>query len=87
MQVCGKKNGRIDYVANMATPTLKQVQNISGTRQSRSIIEKTCAIDRCESRTGRAQRNDMLLSIAGWVEQYKQRIINKNEMSLKMEHL
>lgn len=73
------KNGRIDYVAtNMENPTREQVKAITGARWSVEVyhreIKQTCGIERCKSRTGRAQRNHIFMAIAAWFEQHKRRI-------------
>ena len=62
------KNGRIDYVAtNMENPTRIDVQKITDARWSIEIyhreLKQTCGIERCQARTGRAQRSHICLSI------------------------
>jgi hypothetical protein len=37
-------------------------------------IKQTCGIERCQARTGRAQRNHIFLAIAAWFEQHKLRL-------------
>jgi hypothetical protein len=69
------KNGRIDYVEN---PTRNSVQDIMEARWSIEVyhreIKQTCGIERCQSRTGGAQRNHIFLAIAAWFEQHRWRI-------------
>jgi hypothetical protein len=73
------KNGRIDYVAtNMENPTREQVKRITHARWSVEVyhreIKQTCGIERCQARTGRAQRNHIFLAIAAWFQQHKLRL-------------
>ena len=73
------KNGRIDYVAtNMKNPTRTQVKDIIDARWSVEVyhreIKQTCGIERCQARTGRAQRNHIFLAITAWLEKYRRRI-------------
>ena len=37
-------------------------------------IKQTCSIERCQARTGRAQRNFIFLAISAWVQQHKRRL-------------
>ena len=37
-------------------------------------IKQTCGIERCQSRTTRAQRNRIFLAISAWFEQHKIRL-------------
>ena len=76
------KNGRIDYVTtNMEKPTREQVKHITDARWSVEVyhreVKQTCGIERCQARTGRAQRNHIFLAIAAWFEQHKRRITQK----------
>lgn len=76
------KNGRIDYVTtNMDNPTREQVEAIMKARWSIEVyhreIKQTCGIERCQARTGRAQRNHIFLAISAWVDQHKRRISQK----------
>lgn len=73
------KNGRIDYVStNMENPTREQVKRITDARWSVEVyhreIKQTCGIERCQARTGRAQRNPIFLAIAAWFQQHKLRV-------------
>jgi hypothetical protein len=43
-------------------------------------IKQTCGIERCQSRTGRAQRNHIFMAIAAWFEQHKLRIKHKTTL-------
>jgi hypothetical protein len=76
------KNGRIDDVAtNMENPTRDKIKHITNTRWSVEVyhreIKQTGGIERCQARTGRAQRNHIFLAIAAWFEQHKLRITQK----------
>lgn len=76
------KNGRIDYVStNMKNPTREQIKAITDARWSVEVyhreIKQSCGIERCQARTGRAQRNHIFLAIAVWFDQHKIRMTNK----------
>lgn len=73
------KNGRIDYVAtNMNHPTREQVKRITDARWSVEVyhreVKQTCGIERCQARTGRAQRNHIFLAVSAWFQQHKIRM-------------
>jgi hypothetical protein len=73
------KNGRIDYVAtNIENPTREQVKCITEARWSVEVyhreIKQTCGIERCQARTGRAQKNHIFLAISAWFQQHKRRL-------------
>ena len=73
------KNGRIDYVTtNMENPTREDVVRITDARWSIEIyhreLKQTCGIERCQARTGRAQRNHICLSILAWLDKHRRRI-------------
>ncbi len=79
------KNGRIDFVAtNMENPTREQVKQVTDARWSVEVyhreIKQTCGIERCQARTGRAQRNHIFLAIAAWFEQHKLRVTQKTTL-------
>jgi hypothetical protein len=76
------KNGRIDYVStNKEDPTREEVKKIMEARWSIEVyhreLKQTCGIERCQARTGRAQRNHICLSILAWLDKYRRRIIDK----------
>lgn len=76
------KNGRIDYICtNMEKPTREKVKDIIDARWSVEVyhreVKQTCGIERCQARTGRAQRNHIFLAIAAWFEQNKLRVSQK----------
>lgn len=76
------KNGRIDYVAtNAENPTRDKVEFFMRARWSIEVfhreIKQTCGIERCQSRSGRAQRNHIFMAISSWFQQNKLRILNK----------
>lgn len=73
------KNGRIDYVStNMTNPTRDGVEKIIKARWSIEVyhreLKQTCGIERCQARTGRAQRNHICLSILAWLDKHRRRI-------------
>jgi hypothetical protein len=83
------KNGRVDYVTtNMENPRREQVEHIIKSRWSVEVyhreVKQTCGIERCQARTGRAQRNHIYLAIAAWFEQHKLRMAQK--ISLYQQH-
>ena len=76
------KNGRVDYVTtNMENPTRDQIIKITKARWSIEIyhreLKQTCGIERCQARTGRAQRNHTCLAIQAWLDKHKRRISEK----------
>ncbi|QGP56135.1 Transposase [Piscirickettsia salmonis] len=76
------KNGRTDYIGtNIEEPSRDQVEVIVKARWSIEVyhreLKQTCGIERCQARTGRAQRNHISLSIAAWVDKYKRKLNEK----------
>jgi len=76
------KNGRIDYVTtNMEDPAREQVTKIMDARWSIEIyhreLKQTCGIERCQARTGRAQRNHICLAIQAWLDKHRRRVTEK----------
>lgn len=76
------KNGRIDYITtNMKNPTRDAVEGIMKARWSIEVyhreLKQTCGIERCQARTGRAQRNHICLAIKAWIDKYLRRIQQK----------
>jgi Transposase DDE domain len=76
------KNGRIDYITtNRETPTREQIKRVMKARWSIEVyhreLKQTCGIERCQARTGRAQRNHIFIAIAAWLQKYQQRLKHK----------
>jgi len=76
------KNGRIDYIAtNKDQPTREYIEEIFKARWSIEVyhreLKQSCGIERCQSRTGRAQRNHICLAIMAWIDLHKQRFKNQ----------
>jgi Transposase DDE domain len=76
------KNGRVDYVTtNMENPTRDQVKRVMEARWSIEVyhreLKQTCGIERCQARTGRAQRNHIFMAIVAWLDKHKRRIQEK----------
>ena len=74
------KHGRIDYVTtNMENPSYDRVKAIIVARWSIEVyhreLKQTCGIERCQARTGRAQRNHIFMSIAAWLDKHKRRLL------------
>ena len=73
------KNGRIDYIGtNMSEPTREEIEQIVKARWAVEVyhreLKQTCGIERCQSRTGRAQRNHICLAVLAWVRQHGKRL-------------
>ena len=76
------KNGRIDYITtNMKEPTRDAVDGIMKARWSIEVyhreLKQTCGIERCQARTGRAQRNHICLAIMVWIDRHIRRLNQK----------
>lgn len=60
---------------------LLQVAGIVKARWSVEVyhreLKQTCGIERCQARTGRAQRNHIGLAIATWFKQHRRRCLEK----------
>ena len=74
------KNGRIDYVTtNMENPTRDDITAIIQARWSIEVyhreLKQTCGIERCQARTGRAQRNHICLAILAWLDKHRRRLV------------
>lgn len=72
------KNGRIDYIGtNMLDPTRDDVESIVKARWNVETyhreLKQTCGIERCQARSGRAQRNHIFMAISAWIQQSKRR--------------
>ncbi len=75
-------NGGTDYVAtNMGSPTRERVKAVMEARWSVEVyhreIKQTCGIERCQARTGRAQRNHIFMAITAWFEQHRRCLSEK----------
>lgn len=73
------KNGRIDYVTtNKEEATREAIIDIIKARWSIEVyhreLKQTCGIERCQARTGRAQRNHICLAIMAWIDKHRRRI-------------
>jgi len=74
-------NGRTDYIAtNMRHPTRKAIERFVKMRWSIEVyhreLKQTCGLERCQSRTGRAQRNHIGFSVLSWIQQAKRRSVS-----------
>lgn len=79
------KNGRIDYMAtNMESPNRNDVKKIMKDRWAIEVyhreLKQTCGMERCQARTGRAQRNHICLSILAWLDKYRRKLTDKLTM-------
>lgn len=78
-------NGRIDYIGtNMESPTREKVETLVKDRWSIEVfhreLKQTCGTSRCQSLTGRAQRNHIGFSILSWMR--KNQLRNLQQVSL-----
>ena len=60
--------------------TRDKVENIMKMRWNIEVyhreLKQTCGIERCMSRTGRAQRNHICMAILAWIYRFKKRLIS-----------
>ena len=73
------KSGRIDYVTtNKTDPSRDAVELIMQQRWSIEVyhreLKQTCGLERCQARTGRAQRNHLFLALSTWIQRHKIRL-------------
>ena len=74
------KNGRTDYIGtNMENPSRDRIETIIKARWKIEVyhreLKQTCGLERCQSRTGRAQRNHIFLAISAWIQKFKRRAV------------
>jgi Transposase DDE domain len=72
------KTGRTDYIGtNRENPTREAIEYIMKIRWDVEVyhreLKQTCGIERCQARTGRAQRNHIFMAIAAWIEKHQRR--------------
>ena len=73
------KKGRIDYIGTSLTNLSRtEIEKIYDARWGIEVyhreLKQTCGIARCQSRTGRAQRNHICLAVLAWIKQHYERI-------------
>ena len=73
------KKGRIDYIGtsltNLSRAEIKKIYDARwGIEVYHRELKQTCGIERCQSRTGRAQRNHICLAVLAWIKQHYERI-------------
>lgn len=66
-------NGRTDYIGtNIESPTREQIKALVRKRWEIEVfhreLKQTCGLEHCQSRTGRAQRNHIVLSVLSWIK-------------------
>ena len=65
----------------MENPTRSKIEKIMKERWSIEVyhreLKQTCGIQRCQSRSGRSQRNHICLSILTWLDKYRRRMQEK----------
>lgn len=79
------KNGRTDYIGtNIQNPTREYLSSLVRKRWEIEVfhreLKQTCGLEHCQSRTGRAQRNHIVLSVLSWIKAADVR--RKDELSL-----
>lgn len=67
------KNGRTDYIGtNVENPTREKIKSLVRKRWEIEVfhreLKQTCGLEHCQSRTGRAQRNHIVLSVLSWIK-------------------
>jgi len=40
-------------------------------------LKQTCGMERCQARSGRAQRNHIFMAISAWIDKYKRKLNEK----------
>lgn len=75
------KEGRTDYIGtNLENPTREKVEDFVKRRWNIEVyhreLKQTCGLERCQSRTRRAQRNHIGFSILTWIRMAKVRSLN-----------
>lgn len=78
-------NGRTDYFGtNMENSTRKDVERLVKIRWSVEVyhreLKQTCGLERCQSRTGRSQRNHIGLSVLSWIRKATRRSVTNLSM-------
>ncbi len=68
------KNGRTEYIGtNLERPSREQVVTLVQQRWQIEVfhreLKQTCGLERCQSRTNRAQRNHIGFSVLSWIKQ------------------
>lgn len=69
---------RTDYIAtSLVNPSRERIETLMKARWKVEVyhreLKQTCAIERCQSHSGRAQRNHICISILAWIERQKKR--------------
>ena len=67
------KNGRTNYIGtNVEDPTREKIKSLVRKRWEIEVfhreLKQTCGLEHCQSRTGRAQRNHIILSVLSWIK-------------------
>lgn len=78
-------NGRTDYIGtNMPEPTREKVQRIVKLRWGIEVyhreLKQTSGLEYCQSRSGRAQRNHIGLSVLSWIHKARLRTVTTTSM-------
>jgi len=68
------KKGRTDYIGtNLENPTRGKMESLVKKRWEIEVfhreLKQTCGLEHCQSRTSRAQRNHIVLSVLSWIKQ------------------
>ena len=72
---------RTDYIAtSFNNPTREMIESFMKMRWKIEVyhreLKQTCAIERCQSHSGRAQRNHICIAVLAWIKRHRQRILN-----------
>jgi len=72
------KNGRTDYIGtNRETPTREKIVSLVGKRWAIEVfhreLKQTCGLECSQARTGRSQRNHIVLSVLSWIKKQELR--------------
>jgi hypothetical protein len=75
-------DGRTDYVGtNKENPTREEIKKVFRCRWEIEVyhreIKQTCGIEKCQSLSGRAQRNHISLSIYTWIKRSRRRLFEE----------
>ena len=67
------KNGRTNYIGtNVEDPTREKIKSLVRKRWEIEVfhreLKQTCGLEHCQSRTGRARRNHIVLSVLSWIK-------------------
>lgn len=70
---------RTDYIAtSLQNPSRETIKHFMKERWKIEVyhreLKQTCAVERCQSHSGRAQRNHICIAILAWIQRHKKRL-------------